>query len=66
MRTSSWSLAGMCFLTACSGYAPPNDLAGISGDQLVAARGTPDTCRQIEGGTRLEFPSGPENVFTIS
>lgn len=64
MRVSSWSLAGLCLLSACTGYAPPNHLAGVSGEQIVASMGTPDTQRQVEGGTRLEFPRGPYGRHT--
>ena len=64
MRVCSWSLAGLCLLSACTGYAPPNNLAGVSGEQIVASMGTPDTQRQLDGGTRLEFPRGPYGRHT--
>lgn len=64
MRMSSWSLAGVVFLSACSGYGPPQNLAGVTGEQIVASMGTPDVRRQVEGGTRLEFPRGPYGRHT--
>jgi hypothetical protein len=64
MRVSSWSLAGLCLLSACTGYAPPTQLAGVSGERIVARMGPPDTERRVEGGTRLEFPRGPYGRHT--
>lgn len=65
MRMLSWSLAGVVvFLSACSGYAPPRDVAGATADELVARMGPPHTRRVVEGGTRLEFPRGPYGRHT--
>jgi hypothetical protein len=65
MRMSVWCLTGLSLLTACSGYAPPADLTGVTADQLVAQMGPPETRRPIAGGgTRLEFPRGPYGVHT--
>lgn len=61
---SAW-LSCLLLLTACSGYAPPADLAGVSQDQIVARMGPPEMRRPMEGGiTRLEFPTGPYGHHT--
>jgi hypothetical protein len=56
----------MCLsmLTACSSYAPPGNLTGITKDHLVATMGQPDTVHQTATGTRLEFPRGPMGHHT--
>lgn len=59
MRLSVWILTSLSVLTACSGYAPPANLAGATADQLIARMGPPDMRRPMDGGTRLEFPRGP-------
>ncbi len=64
MRLSLWSSTSLCILTACSGYAPPANLTGLTTDQVVAQMGQPDMRRQIDGGTRLEFPRGPYGKHT--
>ena len=64
MRLSLWSLTSLSILTACSSYAPPANLTGVTTDQLVAQMGQPDMQRQIDGGTRLEFPRGPYGKHT--
>lgn len=64
MRSSVWSVMVASFLTACSGYAPPADLTGVTREQLVARMGEPDMQRPVDGGTRLEFPRGPYGVHT--
>lgn len=65
MRLSALCLTVASFLTACSGYAPPANLSGLTTDQIVAQMGPPETRRPIEGGgTRLEFPRGPYGVHT--
>lgn len=64
MRLSVWSLMMVSLLTACSGYAPPADLTGVTREQLVARMGEPDMQRPVDGGTRLEFPRGPYGVHT--
>ena len=64
MRLSLWSLTSLSILTACSSYAPPANLTGVTTDQLVAQMGQPDMQRQIDGGTRLEFPRGPYGHHT--
>lgn len=64
MRLSTWSVMGLSFLTACSGYAPPAQISGITQSQLVAQMGQPDTARQTASGTRLEFPRGPMGHHT--
>jgi outer membrane protein assembly factor BamE (lipoprotein component of BamABCDE complex) len=64
MRFTKWSLMSLLLLTACSGYAPPANINGLTRDQLVAQMGQPDTVRQITTGTRLEFPRGPMGHHT--
>lgn len=65
MRLSVWCLTGVSLLAACSGYAPPANLTGVTGDQLIAQMGPPETRRPVDGGgTRLEFPRGPYGVHT--
>ena len=64
MRLSTWSLMGVLLLTACSGYAPPAQISGMTQTQLVAQMGQPDTVRQTASGTRLEFPRGPMGHHT--
>lgn len=56
-----WLLA---LLQACSGYAPPDLLAGISREALLARMGPPDMVRPMDSGTRLEFPRGPFGKHT--
>lgn len=52
-------------LTACSGYAPPASVSGVTADQIVARMGPPETRRTLDGGgTRLEFPRGPYGLHT--
>lgn len=51
-------------LHACSSYAPPDALAGIGREALVARMGQPDMERPTDSGTRLEFPRGPFGKHT--
>lgn len=64
MRIAIWSLLSLSLLTACSSYAPPTDLTGVTRDQLVTRMGQPDMQRQTATGTRLEFPRGPMGHHT--
>ena len=64
MRLSAWSLTSLFLLSACSAYAPPANLAGVTESQLVSRMGQPETRRQIAGETRLEFPTGPYGKHT--
>jgi hypothetical protein len=64
MRLSAWNLIGLSLLTACSGYAPPANVSGMTQAQLVAQMGQPDTVRQTATSTRLEFPRGPMGHHT--
>jgi outer membrane protein assembly factor BamE (lipoprotein component of BamABCDE complex) len=64
MRLSTWSMMSLSLLTACSGYAPPTNVSGMTQSQLVALMGQPDTVRQTATGTRLEFPRGPKGHHT--
>ena len=60
----NWLLVGMVLLPACSGYGPPETLAGLSRDEVVARMGPPDLERPLEAGSRLEFPRGPYGKHT--
>lgn len=64
MRTVLSCLAAVAALSACTGYAPPNALTGLSRDEVVARMGPPETQRPVAGGSRLEFPRGPYGVHT--
>lgn len=64
MRLPLWCVIGACLLTACSGYGPTADMAGLDRDQVVARMGPPETTRRIDGGTRLEYPRGPYGLHT--
>lgn len=65
MRLSIVCVFVASLLTACSGYAPPANLSGVTADQLVAQMGPPETRRPVDGGgTRLEFPRGPYGLHT--
>lgn len=64
MRLSTLCLIGLSTLTACSGYAPPTQVSGMTQVQLVAQMGQPDMVRQTDTGTRLEFPRGPMGHHT--
>ncbi|MHB8950186.1 MAG: hypothetical protein ACYC4S_14120 [Rhodoferax sp.] len=55
----NWLLMGLMLLPACSSYEATDRLAGLSRDEVVARMGQPDRERQVEAGTRLEFPRGP-------
>lgn len=64
MRLSTLWLVCLAFLTACSAYAPPAQVNGMTQVQLVAHMGQPDTVRQTATGARLEFPRGPMGHHT--
>lgn len=64
MRITIFSSIFLSTLTACSTYAPPTNLNGVTRDELVAKMGTPDIERQTTTGTRLEFPRGPAGHHT--
>ena len=64
MRLSNWSLLALSLLTACTGYAPPANVTGMTQADLVTQMGQPDTLRQTASGTRLEFPRGPMGHHT--
>jgi hypothetical protein len=64
-RFSPWNACGLALLlSACSSYAPPGDLAGMSREALVAKMGQPDRERPLDSGSRLEFPRGPFGTQT--
>jgi outer membrane protein assembly factor BamE (lipoprotein component of BamABCDE complex) len=62
--TSLGSLLLTFLLAACSSYAPPENLAGMTREALVAQMGQPDMERRLDGGSRLEFPRGPFGIQT--
>jgi hypothetical protein len=64
MRIATLSLMGLSMLTACTSYAPPTNLAGVTKEQLVAKMGQPEMQRVTDLGTRLEFPRGPAGHHT--
>lgn len=64
IRIAILSLLGLSMLTACSSYAPPANLSGISRDDLVARMGQPDMVSQTATGSKLEFPRGPMGHHT--
>ena len=64
MRIVLSLLTAAAVLSACSGYAPPAQLTGATRDEVVARMGPPETQRQVDGGTRLEFPRGPYGRHT--
>lgn len=53
------SVAGLLLLSACSSYAPPAAVLGMGREAVVARMGPPEMVRQMEGGSRLEFPHPP-------
>lgn len=64
-RLPSWSCLLLCsLLPACSAYAPPETVIGMSRDELVLRMGAPDLERRLEAGSRLEFPRGPYGRHT--
>ena len=60
----SSSLVCLALLPACSSYAPPDAVIGMSREEVVARMGAPDTGRQAEAGRRLEFARGPLGTQT--
>lgn len=58
-------ISGLFALTACSSYAPPNQLVGVTQDQLLARMGPAQTQRKLDDGTtRFEYPTGPYGLHT--
>ena len=53
------SVACLLVLSACSSYAPPDAVLGMSRDAVVARMGPPEMERQMDNGSRLEFPHPP-------
>jgi len=64
IRLFSLSLVSLSLLTACTGYAPPANVSGMTENQIIAQMGQPETVRQTGNGTRLEFPRGPMGHHT--
>jgi hypothetical protein len=60
----SWRLLCLLLLPACSSYAPPDALTGMSRDEVVARMGQPDMERRVDEGSRLEFARGPYGKHT--
>lgn len=63
LRLFPWGLL-LLLLSACSSYAPPAALAGMSRDEVVVRMGPPDMERRLDAGSRLEFPRGPYGKHT--
>jgi hypothetical protein len=63
-RISRWSWLLLPLLAACSSYAPPSNWRNLSRDELIVQMGKPDMERQMDSGTRLEFPRGPLGKHT--
>jgi len=64
-RLLAWKWLMPCLLlAACSGYAPPDAVIGMSRDELLLRMGKPDTEFVSKEGTRLEFPRGPAGKHT--
>lgn len=59
-----WLLLLLPLLHACSSYAPPKVVTGMSREALVAQMGSPDVERRLDNGSRLEFPRGPFGKHT--
>ena len=61
-----WMGLALCLLLlpACSSYAPPDALNGITRDGLLVQMGRPEMERRLDVGTRLEFPRGPYGKHT--
>lgn len=60
----NWLLLWALLLPACSSYAPPDTLVGMSQAELVARMGPPEQVRQVDTGSLLEFPRGPFGTQT--
>ncbi len=58
LLTRTWLLPCL-LLAACSGYAPPDAVIGMSRDEVLLRMGKPDMESRLSQGTRLEFPRGP-------
>lgn len=52
------------WLPACSSYAPPDSVTGMSRDQVLARMGQAERERRLDGASRLEFPRGPYGKHT--
>ena len=64
-RLLTTTLLLLCLLlAACSGYAPPDAVIGMSRDELLLRMGKPDAELASKEGTRLEFPRGPSRKHT--
>ena len=61
-RLFLWRGMWMCLplLTACSSYAPPPLLSGMSRNEVVTRMGSPAMERKVDAGSRLEFPPALE------
>jgi hypothetical protein len=64
-RFLPWTCLLPCLLLgACTGYAPPDSVTGMSREDLVLRMGQPDLERRLGAGSRLEFPRGPYGKHT--
>ncbi|HSW22903.1 MAG TPA: hypothetical protein VLJ62_09060 [Burkholderiaceae bacterium] len=65
MRITMIVAAAAGLLAACAGYAPPNDMRGMTEAEVVQAMGPPTGRYQLpEGPQRLEFARGPYGRHT--
>lgn len=54
-------------LGACAGYAPTNDIIGLSRAQVIQRLGTPSPPPEnLDTAKRLDFPRGPAGKHTYS
>ena len=59
-RLLAWEWLIPCLLlAACSAYAPPEAVIGMSRDEVLLRMGKPDMELPSKDGSRLEFPRGP-------
>jgi hypothetical protein len=61
----TWKVLLPCLLlAACSGYAPPDAVIGMSRDEVLLRMGQPDLESHVSPQVRLEFPRGPAGKHT--
>ena len=63
LLTRTWLLPCL-LLAACSGYAPPDAVIGMSRDEVLLRMGQPDLESHVSPQVRLEFPRGPAGKHT--
>lgn len=65
MRATLIAASAAAALAACAGYAPPQDMRGLSEAEVVQMMGQPTGRYQLpEGPLRLEFARGPYGRHT--